>query len=90
MKKLIGWFCLLVTLFFAYKVTGIGGVILLIIPIIISISISISVFYSSKCNHQISDDLSSSENYEIDHANDTEPPIPDVSRTGEDWRGLPY
>ncbi|HDV5508862.1 hypothetical protein [Vibrio cholerae] len=88
MKKLIGWFCLLVTLFFAYKVTGIGGVILLIIPIIISISIS--VFYSSKCNHQISDDLSSSENYEIDHANDTEPPIPDVSRTGEDWRGLPY
>ncbi|GHX72448.1 hypothetical protein FXE30_02640 [Vibrio cholerae] len=86
MKKLIGWFCLLVTLFFAYKVTGIGGVILLIIPIIISIS----VFYSSKCNYQISDDLSSSENYEIDHANDTEPPIPDVSRTGENWRGLPY
>ncbi|ELF6482486.1 hypothetical protein ACOIPL_004157 [Vibrio fluvialis] len=86
MKKLIGWFCLLVTLFFAYKVSGTGGVILLITPIIVIIS----VFYSSKGNHQIPNVLSSSENYEIDHANDIETPIPDTSRTGEDWRGLPY
>ncbi|HGS4527999.1 TPA: hypothetical protein ACMDNX_003365 [Vibrio cholerae] len=86
MKKLIGWFCLLITLFFAYKVTGIGGIILLIIPTVVIIS----VFYSSKGNHQIPNDLSSSESYEIDHKNDIEPPIPDASRTGEDWRGLPY
>ncbi|HGS4535091.1 TPA: hypothetical protein ACMDOL_003259 [Vibrio cholerae] len=86
MKKLIGWFCLLVTLFFVYKVTGIGGVILLIIPTIVSIS----VFYSSKCNYQISDDLSSTADYTNNHADDIETPIPDTSRTGEDWRGLPY
>jgi hypothetical protein len=86
MKKLIGWFCLLVSLFFAYKVTGIGGVILLIISTVVIVS----VFYSSKGNHQISDDLSSTVDYINNHADDIETPIPDTSRTGEDWRGLPY
>lgn len=43
MKRIFGWCIVLTTLFVAYKVAGIGGIILSIIPIIIFTSIYFSM-----------------------------------------------
>ena len=87
MKRIFGWGLVLTTLFVAYKVAGIGGLILSIIPLTILITI-----FASRNKHGKGlqgADFSDVQEQDMISEQD-ELIIPDASETGLDWQGLPY
>ncbi|ENI8049715.1 hypothetical protein ABZW77_003324 [Vibrio cholerae] len=86
MKRIFGWGLMLATLFVAYKVAGIGGLILSLIPLTILITI-----FASK-NHRDTDSqgVSFQESASLNEPEYVSAPIPDASDIGSDWRGIPY
>ncbi|MDR6965750.1 MULTISPECIES: hypothetical protein [Shewanella] len=86
MKRIFGWGLVLTTLFVAYKVAGIGGLILSLIPL----TVLIAIFASRHPRDAGSQSINFQESVNLDDPEYVRVPIPDASDIGSDWRGIPY